>query len=168
MRLFDIPSAWVSVELALEEAGGELTPEMEARIRILLEGGAQALEDSMKLCRELEHQAEAAKAEAQRLQDRARSFDNQVDRIRGLMLPALLALGGKVKTPTFSFFTQTRRNVAFDLKPGAEIWEIPARFYRARDPELNKAELKKAEAAGEDLPEALVVVHSETTSLMVR
>ncbi len=168
MKLYDIPTEWSSIELLLEEAAGEVTPELESRIEALLAGGSEKLENAMKVCRSLEAQAEVAKAEAQRLQDRARSFDNQVERLRSLMLPALQALGGKVKTPMFSFFTQTRKNVAFDLRPGAEIWELPPRFYRTKDPELNKLELKKAEAAGEALPECLSVVKSESIFLMVR
>lgn len=168
MRLYDIPNEWAQIELDLEAAAGELTPEIEKRIQDLLAGGAEKLEAAMKVCRSLEHQAEAAKAEAQRLQDRARSFDNQVDRLRSLMLPALQALGGKVKTPSFSFFTVTRKNVAFDLKPGADIWGLDPRFYRTKEPELNKIALKKAEADGEVLPDCLAVVKSETVSMQVR
>jgi hypothetical protein len=168
VKLYEIPLAWSSVELALEEAAGELTPDLEARIKALLEGGSDKLEAAMKVCRSLEAQAEVAKTEAQRLQGRAKSFDNQVERLRSLMLPALQALGGKVKTPLFSFFTTTRTNVLFSMKPGAEIFELPPRFYRAADPELNKAELKKAEAAGEPLPDCLAVVKTESVSMTVR
>lgn len=168
MNLFDIPVEWAAIELALEEAAGELTPELEQRIQALLEGGADKLDAAMSVCRSLEHQAEAAKAEAQRLQDRARSFDNQVDRLRALMLPALVALGGKVKTARFSFFTQTRTSYAIDLKPGFEIWEVPPRFYRTKEPELNKLEITKALKAGEAIPDVLTVIESKNTSLMVR
>jgi hypothetical protein len=168
VKLYEIPLVWSSIELALEEAAGEVTPELETRIKVLLDGGADKLEAAMKVCRSLEAQAEAAKIEAQRLQGRAKSFDNQVEKLRALMLPALQTLGGKVKTPLFSFFTTTRKNVLFDIKPGFEIFELPPRFYRAADPELNKAELKKAEAAGEVLPEGLSVVKTESVSMTVR
>jgi len=166
--LYQIPLEWAAIELALEESAGELTPDLEKRLQDLLQGGPEKLENAMKVCKSLEAQATAAKTEAQRLQDRAKSFDNQVERLRTLMLPALQALGGKVKTPLFSFFTQTRKNVLFTLKPGFEIFELPSKFWRAADPELNKVELKKAEAAGETLPDCLAIVKTETVSMTVR
>lgn len=168
MRLYEIPLEWAAIELALEESAGELTPELEAKLQALLQGGPEKLENAAKVCKSLEAQAEAASNEARRLQDRAKSFKAQVDRLRGLMLPALQALGGKVKTPLFSFFTQNRTAILFALKPGSDIYDLPGRFYRVAEPELNKDELKKAKAAGEALPECLAVVETPSVSLVVR
>ena len=52
--------------------------------------------------------------------------------------------------------------------PGRDIWELPSRFVRTREPELVKTEIKKAIEAGEDLPDALVISPSETTFVTVR
>lgn len=168
MRIYDLPAAWACVEADLEETGGELTPEMETRLRVLLEGGADALDNAMKVVRTLEAQAKAAKDEADRLSDRAASFTNHAKRLRGYILPALEAMGGRCKTALFSFSVQHRTSVAVALKPGFNVWDLPPRFYRVAEPELATAEIKKAEASGENLPEALAIVKTPSTSLMVR
>ena len=168
MKLFEIPLEWQAIELALEEAAGEITPDLEQRIQALLAGGADKLDQAMCVVRSLEHQVEAAKSEAARLTGRAKSFEGQVERLRSLMLPALQSLGGKVKTARFSFFTTNRTNVLISLKPGTEIFELPPRFYRVPEPEINRTEIKKARAAGEALPEALVIVETPNVSMTVR
>ena len=86
MNLYEIPLEWQAIELALEEAAGDLTPDLEKRLAELLQGGPEKLESAAKVVRSLEAQAEAASNEARRLQDRAKSFKAQVDRLRGLML----------------------------------------------------------------------------------
>ena len=116
----------------------------------------------------LEADAAAAQAESDRLRARASSFENAAKRVRQMMQPALEALGGKVKNATFTIFTTTRENTAFALAPGHEAFELDARFFRVKEPELNKTELKKALEAGEALPEFLHIEKSTSTSLTIR
>ena len=168
MKLYEISSEWQQIELALEESAGDLTPELEARIQALIAGGTDKLEAAAKVVKSLEGQAEIAKAEAKRLTERSKALENQVQRLRGLMLPALQTLGGKVKTSLFSMFTQTRTNVIFALKPGVDIYDLPSKFFRVAEPELNKVALKEAKAAGEQLPDCLDVQETETVSMVVR
>lgn len=168
MKLYDLPIIWANIESDLDAAAGELTPEIEARIKSLMVGGADKLDAAMCVVKSLEAQSNAAAEEAQRLYTRAASFAKNAERLRSMILPALIALGGKVKTARFSFSTQTRDTIAFEIRPGTEFWELPTRFIRVPPTELNKIELKKAEAAGETLPDGLAVVKSTSTSLMVR
>lgn len=166
--LYDLPADFAALEMALEESGGEITPEIDARMAELFAGGAEALENAGKLVHSLLGQSAVAEREAERLSDRAASFKRRAENVRRAILPALIAMGGKCKTPLFTFGTQNRSNVAFALKPDAEIWDLPARFYRVSDPALNLQELKAAHKAGETIPDCLAVSESSSTSLVMR
>jgi hypothetical protein len=113
-------------------------------------------------------EAEILAEEIGRLQARKSAVESAQERLRAMILPAVIALGGKVKTARFTVSTSKRKTYAIEITPGHDVWELDARFYRAREPELAKLEIRKALEAGEEIPEALTVVQSETTSLTVR
>lgn len=168
MRLYEISESLARVESALEENCGEMTPEIQALLEQVEEQGPAKIEAAAAVIQGWKVQEEAIAAEIGRLQGRKESFARCQDTLRTRMIPALQALGGKVKGTKFTVYQQTRRGWAFTVKPGREMWEIDPRFFRTREPELNKAELKKAAEAGEELPEALDAVPTETTSLVIR
>lgn len=168
MKLYEISLEFQHLTDLLVEAAGELTPEIEEAIAAIQEQGEAKIEAAAMVVKNLQADAESAKAEAARLAARATAFENGADRLRSLILPALEALGGKVKTARFTVFTTSRENVAFALKPGHEAFELPEKFIRVRDPELNKTALKDALKAGEELPDILAIDKSTSTTLTIR
>lgn len=167
MKLYDIPTAWADLQEALEASGGELTPEIEALWSQLQEDGAAKVDAAACVLRSMKAGQEVLAAEIGRLQSRKQALENAEERLRALILPAVQALGGKVKTDRFTVYTTTRKSFAFALKPGHDVWSLDPRFYRAREPELAKTEIKKALEAGEEIPE-LEVTPTESISLTVR
>lgn len=167
MKLYEIPLEWAVIQDLLEAGAGEMTPELEAKLAELLTAAPEKIDAAACVVKHLEAQAEAAKAEAQRLSLRSSSFENAADQLRARMLPAVQTLG-RVKTTRFTIFPITRTTQAFDVRPGVSIAELPDRFVRWRDPELNKSALKEAFKAGEALPEEIVVAEGSSTSLTIR
>lgn len=168
LKLYEIAPLWQQIQDALVESAGEVTPEIEALWAHLEDDGAAKVEAAACVVWHLNAEAELLAAEISRLQGRKSALDNAQDRLRSLILPAVIALGGKVKTPRFTVYTTKRRSFAIELAPGHDVWELDARFYRTREPELAKTEIKKALEAGEAVPEALVVSESKSISLAVR
>lgn len=168
MKLYEIPQEFQHLEDLLIESGGELTPEIEAAFAAIQEQCEAKIEAAACVAKNLAASAEAAKAEANRLFGRAQAFENAEARLRTLILPALQALGGKVKTARFTIYTTTRESVAFALKPGHEAFELPEKFIRVREPELNKTALKDALKAGEEIPDFLNVETTTNTTLTIR
>jgi hypothetical protein len=168
LRLYEIPIEFERIAQALEESGGELTPEIQAAWEAIEAAGAEKVEATACVVKSMGLEAEALAAEIGRLQGRKESLESAQARLKSLLVPALEALGGKVKTPRFTVYNQTRSTQAFELKPGVNAWELDARFYRVRDPELNKAALKDALKAGEPLPEGVVMSEGSTTYPVIR
>lgn len=168
LRLYDIPSAWAALQEALEESGGELTPEIQAAWESLQEEGTAKVDAAAAVLRGMKATSEALAAEIGRLQARKAATEKAEERLRSLVLSVIEPLGGKVKTDRFTVYTTRRTSCAIALEPGANIWELEPRFVRTHEPELNKTEIKKAFEAGETMPEFLAVQKFESTSLTVR
>ncbi len=168
LKLYEIAPLWQQIQDALVESGGELTPEVESLLARLEDEGAAKIDAAMCVDRHYKASSEFLAGEISRLQARKAAVDGAQVGLRNYVLPAVIALGGKVKTPRFTVYTTKRRSFAIELAPGHDVWELDARFYRTREPELNKTEIKKAIEAGEAAPEALVIAESESVSLAVR
>jgi hypothetical protein len=168
IRLHEIPLEYAHFQDLLEESGGELTPELEARWATLTEQGPAKVEAAAFVLKNLKAGQEFLSQEEARLHARRKALEGAEDRLKSLLVPALEALGGKVKTDRMTVYVQRRKTAVFDLLPGRDVWELPDRFYRTRDPELNKTELKKAYDAGEALPDALAVVENESIYPVIR
>lgn len=168
LKLYDLPIAWANLQDALEASGGELTPEIQALWDQIQDEGSTKVDSAACVLRHLKAQEEALGTEIDRLQARKSACTNATERLRAMMLPAVEVLGGKVKTERFTVYTTTRKGYAIELAPGHDVWELDQRFYRTREPELSKTEIKKALDAGEAVPDALTVVATTSTSLTVR
>lgn len=165
MTLYDISLEGLVIADILEANEGELTPELEERLNRLMQEGPDRIEAAAMVVRTIEANALACKAEAQRLAERAKGFENNVQRLKDRMTIALdCAFGGKVKTARFTIWTQKSADTtAFDLRE-----EFTLEMLKEDNPELvrTKLELDKQackrilEEAGE-LPESIFVDHSE-------
>ena len=100
--------------------------------------------------RELKAEADAIKAEEERLAKRRKALENKSERLKNYMMPALEAMGGKVKGVMASVRIGKSQAVTV-FEPDA----LPDAFKRVVtkvDPD--KVALKKALKAGEDIPGA--------------
>ena len=168
LRLYEIPLEMEILAQQLEENGGELTPELQAMWDGLQTDGEAKVDAAAAVIKSMQAEEEVIAAEIGRLQNRKETLERSEARLKALLVPALQALGGKVKTARFTTFNQTRETVSFDLQPGSDIWELDAKFYRTREPELNKTALKDARKAGEALPDCIVVAVGSTTYPVIR
>ena len=115
--------------------------------------------------KDLSAEAEAVKAEADKLTARKRALDNK---ITGLKMWLLMALDGqKLKTPRCNVYqTHNQRVAVADEKKLIEFLqtlEEPEKFLRFQEPELRKDEIKKALKDGTIIPGAEL----ETTESVV-
>lgn len=154
MKLYDIPMEAAEIEAILADSGGELTPELEARINDFMSGGKDKIETAAMVVRSLESDAEVCEGEAKRLKARADSLTNSVARLKGLMLAAVDGgFGGKVKTAKFTVWGQTSApGHEIILKDPLTVADLPAKFLRITPPEINKKELLAAFEAGDFIP----------------
>jgi Gp157 protein len=171
MKLYEIPLEANAIEEQLYDQVGELTPELEQRIKAFLSQGKDKIESAAVVINSLEEDSSICQAEAKRLIERAAQLNQSADRLRGMVLCAVdLGFGGKVKTPKFTIWGQTSAPVThFDLKAGADIYQLMAthpELVRASDPELNKSALKEAVRTGGAMPEEIAVVKLEGTRFL--
>lgn len=159
LSLYDVSLEGMLIASILEETEGELTPEIEARMDALMQAGTERVEAAAMVVRSLEANASACKIEAQRLLERAASFDRQTEQLKERMTIAIdTAFGGKIKTPRFTAWTQAPPDyVAFDISPNHSIEEVEAAdpsLVRVKK-ELDRVALKERFKAGEALPPAI-------------
>ena len=115
--------------------------------------------------KDLTAEAEAVKAEADKLIARKRALDNK---IAGLKMWLLMALDGeKLKTPRCNvYYTHSQRVKVEDEEKLMEFiysLNVPGTYLRYKEPELNKDEIKKALKDGFEFPGAAL----ETTESVV-
>ena len=134
-----------------------------------LEGIDGALEDKAegyaKVIRTLEGDAAACDAESKRLRNKKQTIENNIKRMKAALQMAMEATGKrKFKTPLFSFNIQ--KNTPSVVMDEQYIENIPERFLIHKDPEINRAAIKSAIKAGEDVGG---IAHLEQTeSLRIR
>jgi len=134
----------------MEAVGGELEDKAEAYAIIMrnLDADLAAIDDEIK-----------------RLQQRKAGYKRNVDRMKAALQEAMVQTGKlKFKTTLFSFNVQKNPpSVVMDT----DDWsKVPEDFLTYKNPEINKAALKKALQAGEDLEGICHLAQSE--SLRIR
>ena len=168
MNIFDLDKNWQRLDEVLEETGGEITDEIQALLDELVNESKGSLERAGFYRKALEAQITICKERRQALAATIERCDLKLTRLSAVLVPVLQRLGKPQKFPEFTLSTQTRESVAFAIKPGAEVFEIPGEFIRVREPELNLVALKEARKAGAPLPEQIAVSVAESTSVMMR
>jgi hypothetical protein len=97
--------------------------------------------------------------EKKRIDARKESFENNVKKMKKIMLESMNLTGKtKFKTAKNSFWTQKNKaSVVIDAK---SVWDIPEDFRRYKDPEPDKTKIGEAIAAGQDFTG---IAHMEQT-----
>jgi hypothetical protein len=168
MKLYEIPLEYDRLAELLIEACGELSPELEVAWKTLQVDSVAKVDAALCVDASMKASSEALANEIGRLQARKESVDKAKERLRAMILPAVQALGNKVKTDKFTASAQTRKNQNIVMTIDADIWELPANYYRVRDPELCKDAIKADIKNGKEMPKQLVITETETTFLTVR
>ena len=110
--------------------------------------------------KDLKAEAEAVKAEADKLTARKKALDNKIDSIKTWLAAALN--GEKLKTARCNVYQthNTKLNVQDEagLVKFLQTLEAPDRFLRFKDPELKKDEIKTALKDGFVIPGAALEV----------
>lgn len=168
LRLYQIPEAYEHLEAVLLETGGELTDELQVLMRQLDLASTEKIENAWAVVKNFQALEEASKAEAERLTMRAKIAAAAASRLKAAILPAVLALGGKVKGSRWTVWTSTREGMSFELKPGFDVEDLPEEFIRRSEPELDKKALAAAAKEGKKLPEAIHAAPTSTTFVTAR
>lgn len=117
--------------------------------------------------KDLRAEADAVKAEADKLNARKRALDNKVTALKSWLLIAMD--GGKLKTARCNVYpTHSQRVAVADEKKLIEFLqtlEDPEKFLTFKDPELRKDEIKKALKDGYHIPGAEL---EQTESVVIK
>ena len=117
--------------------------------------------------KDLRAEADAVKAESDKLTARKKALDNKIDGLKNWLLFALN--GEKLKTARCNVYQMHSQKVAIEdeskLINLLQKLEKPDRFLRFKDPELRKDEIKKALKDGYEIPGASL---EETESVVIK
>lgn len=157
MNLYDLSDQFAELDACFEENGGELTPELEARLEALQGTREQKIDGLCYVIRNRQARAEARKAEAERFSKLAKVDQNTADRLKRYLLGWLQFMGTKrVETDTFVVREQTNGRPTVIV--GIEDEDLPEQF-RLQEWKANVAALREAwEKDPDSLPAGVEVV----------
>lgn len=152
MKIYEIPGALRNLldRLDVDPDTGEVDGDALVAYAEYQGQAAEKLEGTACYVRELEAEAEAIKAEEERLAKRRKALENKSERLKAYMMPAIEVMGGKVKGVMASLrISRTQAVYVFDLDA------LPDAFKHVKTTIApDKVALKKALKAGEDIPGA--------------
>lgn len=152
MKIYEIPSTLRDLldRLDADPDTGEVDGDALAAYAEYNAAAAEKLEGTACYCRELSAEADAIKAEEERLAKRRKALENKSERLKNYMMPALEAMGGKVKGVMASVrIGKSQAVTVFDLDALPDAFK---RVVTKVDPD--KVALKKALKSGEVIPGA--------------
>ena len=91
--IYNITTELEDIFLELEENGGELTPELEERLAITQESLKSKLDSYRKAYTMFNLEAESCKKEEQRLAVLRKTKENNAERLKSVMLDAVITYG---------------------------------------------------------------------------
>jgi hypothetical protein len=117
--------------------------------------------------KDLKAEADAVKAEADKLTARKKALDNKIDGLKAWLLGALG--GEKLKTPRCSVYQTHNQRVKIENEAGLVDFLLsldnPEEYLRFKDPELKRDDIKKALKEGYIIPGAAL---EETESVVIK
>lgn len=167
MNVFELSANWLRLDELLEESAGDLTPEIEALQAELITEAKGSLEQVGQYRNWIQSQVQVCKDRRAALSATAERLEAKLDRVDAALVNVLKALGKPQRFPEFTLSTTTRENLAFAVLPDTCIADLPERFVRFKDPELNLPALKEAAKEGH-LPAGIQVESTTNTSVMQR
>lgn len=145
ISLFDLTGDW----LRLYEMADDPDTDPDAFFDTM-EGIEGAIEDKADgyaaVITKLKSEMDFLKAQEDAFKAKRQAKANAIDRMKTRLLETMQATGKtKIRTPYWSFYTQATESVQLDTD------KVPERFLRYKEPEVDKAAIKEALKAGEDL-----------------
>ena len=123
IHLYDIPLIYQELEAELDEADGELSPELEAKFNAL-EGTLEEKHDNIrKLIAYKYAMAESLKPEIERLSKRRQASNNAGDRLRQYLFDVMKTLG-RTRIETTLFTSAEKKNGGkpkVEMEPGIDM-----------------------------------------------
>jgi hypothetical protein len=129
LRLYELPYAFRQFDRDLEEAGGELSPDMLARLDALEAAPPRKVDAICALISEHNAAADAFEAESRRLSERARAQRSAADRLKSYLLANLIALG-RDKVKGERFVASVREAAMPKIAWPGSLNDAPAEFLR--------------------------------------
>lgn len=154
MKIYEIPSTLRDLldRLDADPDTGEVDGEALAAYAEYNAAAAEKLEGTACYCRELSAEADAIKAEEERLAKRRKALESKSARLKAYMMPAIEAMGGKVKGVMVSLrISKTQSVTVFDIDALPDAFK---RVVTKVDPD--KMAIKKALKSGERIPGASI------------
>lgn len=144
--LYAINADLLAILGQIEEAGGEVTPEIERALALTEEQFTAKAVDYGQAILTLKAMSEAAAAECERLAGLRKYYDNAAKRLSEAISGAMQAFDRpKVETPTMRLFLRHTQTTVID-----DLEAVPDRFKTVKVEKVaNKTEIKKAIQGGE-------------------
>lgn len=157
-NLFNIDADLYKVYSEIENNGGEMSPELEAALEITEAERMTKGEGYVYVIKQLKSQADLLKAEAKRLQEIAKQYENSADKLGDRLLQSVIA-HGQIKTAFVTISTRKSKSVSI-----TDESLLKAEYLRIKT-EPNKTAIKEALESGQEVQGALIV---ENYSLNIR
>jgi hypothetical protein len=157
-NLFNIDAELYEVYSAIENNGGEMTPDLEAALEITEAERLTKGEGYVYVIKQLKSQSELLKAEAKRLLEIAKQYENSADKLADRLLESVIT-HGQIKTAFMTISSRKSKSVHL-----TDEKLLPAEFLRIKT-EPNKTAIKEALESGLEVQGALIV---ENYSLNIR
>lgn len=157
-NLFNIDAELYEVYNEIENNGGEITQELEAVLKISEAERLTKGEGYVYVIKQLKSQTELLKAEAKRLLEIAKQYENSADKLADRLLESVIA-HGQIKTAFVTISSRKSKSVSITDENA-----IPSEFMRIKT-EPNKTAIKEALESGQEVQGALIV---ENYSLNIR
>lgn len=160
MEIFKIAQEFLDLLNEIEELEGELTPELEERLKINAENMSSKMEGYCKLIRWYDTQILAAKEETERLRKLIKRAERSQEWMKGAMLDVMEGLD-KPKVSAGTFTVGTRKSTAVNI---IDESAIPARYANeVVTVKIDKTAIKDAIKNGEEVPGAQLVERKSLT-----
>lgn len=155
LKLYELPAIWKHIQLAIDDAEGEMSSEVEADLDCLqadLEGKTRGI---CSLMRQMDAEADACLKEAVRLQAMASARQNNARRLRDYLLNILTAMDTQ-RVDAGTFKVSVCKNSRPSISWGRDFLELPAEFIRFT-PSVDTQKAYEQWKAGEKLPDGFAV-----------
>jgi len=153
MRLYEISKEFEALYEMANEAEGDELIELYNELH---ESLSDKLENSGKVLKQLQADADALKAEEARLKQRRQVVENNIDKLKELMMSAMNSCGeSKIKTQLFSFSIRASESVK--ITDESLLTDGYIRVKTVREPD--KKAIKETLDKGVDVEGAEIVIN---------
>lgn len=158
--IYELTADYIQIMQMMEE--GELDPQTLADTMEAVEGEFEIKAESYaKVMRNLDGDITAIKAEIDRLTKKKQTLENNIKTMKKALQGAMEVTGKtKFRTELFSFRIQ--KNAPSVIMDETYIENVPERFLKYKDPEINRTAIREAILAGEDLEGLAHLEHSSS------